>query len=141
MELVRTPEGVLIVNDAYNSSPTSAAAAIRSLARLPVSGRRIAVLGEMLELGDHSSGEHAVIGALAAAEGIDLLVAVGDCAEELAEGARNGALTVVTAADADAAAKIVADELHEGDAVLVKASRAVGLERVAEALTRGSAHK
>lgn len=138
MELERTAEGALVVNDAYNSSPTSAAAAIRSLARLPVRGRRIAVLGEMLELGDQSRDEHAAIGALAAAEGIDLLVAVGECAEQLADGARTGNLTVVIAADADAAARIVADELHAGDAVLVKASRAVGLERVAAALTQGS---
>jgi len=139
MELLRTADGVLVLNDAYNSSPTSAAAAIRSLARLRVTGRRVAVLGEMLELGEHAHEEHAAIGALAASEGLDLLVAVGERASGFADGAQQGALRVITAADADGAARILADELRSGDAVLVKASRAVGLERVAEALARGGA--
>jgi UDP-N-acetylmuramoyl-tripeptide--D-alanyl-D-alanine ligase len=139
MELLRSADGVVVLNDAYNSSPTSATAAIRSLARLPVSGRRVAVLGEMLELGEHADEEHAAIGALAAAEGLDLLVTVGERGSWFADGARQGTLAVISAADADDAARILADELRPGDAVLVKASRAVGLERVAEALARGGA--
>jgi murE/murF fusion protein len=139
MELLRTPDDVLVINDAYNSSPTSAAAAIHALARLQVRGRRVAVLGEMLELGDHADDQHAAIGALVAEQGIDMLVAVGDRAEGYAEGAASGRVTVVKVADADAAARLVADELHSGDAVLVKASRAVGLERVVHALSRRGA--
>jgi UDP-N-acetylmuramoyl-tripeptide--D-alanyl-D-alanine ligase len=139
MELSRTADDVLVLNDAYNSSPTSAKAAIRSLAKLPVKGRRIAVLGEMLELGEQGESEHVALGELAAAEGIDLLIAVGDRADQLANGAKKGRIEVISAADADDAARRVIEELRAGDAVLVKASRAVGLELVAEALTRGGA--
>lgn len=139
MEIFRTADGVLVLDDAYNSSPTSAAAAVRSLARLPVSGRRVAVLGEMLELGEQSDAEHAALGALAAASGIDLLVAVGTRAESMVEGARGSGLTVLTVADPAAAPGVVAGEVRIGDAVLVKASRAIGLERVAEALARRGA--
>ncbi len=146
MELVRTAAGITVINDAYNSSPTSAAAAVRSLAHLPVSGRRVAVLGPMLELGSHAEREHAALGALAAETGIDLVVAVGSGAEPVAEGARAAATThpsagadfaVVTVPDATAAAEFVVGEARAGDAVLVKASRAVGLESVADALVRG----
>jgi UDP-N-acetylmuramoyl-tripeptide--D-alanyl-D-alanine ligase len=140
MEVFRTADGVLVLDDAYNSSPTSAAAAVRSLASLPVAGRRVAVLGEMLELGDQSDAEHAALGALAAATGIDLLIAVGTRAERMVEGARGSGLTVLTVTDPTAAPGVVAAEVRNGDAVLVKASRAIGLERVAEALAhRGAA--
>jgi UDP-N-acetylmuramoyl-tripeptide--D-alanyl-D-alanine ligase len=139
MELVRTTGGVLVINDAYNSSPTSAAAAVRSLARLPVTGRRVAVLGEMLELGDEADAEHVAIGALAAEVGLDVLVAVGDRAEQLADGARGTRVAVLMVPDPAAASAVVSGEVREGDAVLVKASRAVGLERVAEALAHGDA--
>jgi len=142
MELVRTAAGVVVINDTYNSSPTSAAAAVRTLARLPVAGRRLAVLGPMLELGNHAGEEHAALGALVAAMGIDVLVAVGVGVEQLAEGARgSGAqgsgVVVVTVPDAAAATDYVTREVRFGDAVLVKASRAVGLEAVADALVRG----
>ena len=139
MELVRTADGVTIINDAYNSSPTSAAAAVRSLANLRVGGRRVAVLGEMLELGPDTAAEHEAIGALAGAAGIDLLVAVGQPASALAAGARGTALVVRAVPDAAAAAALLADQVRPGDAVLVKASRAVGLERVADELVKGHA--
>jgi UDP-N-acetylmuramoyl-tripeptide--D-alanyl-D-alanine ligase len=137
MDLVRTSAGVLVINDAYNSSPTSAEAAVRSLASLDIPGRRIAVLGEMLELGDQSDAEHEAIGALAAASGIDVIIAVGRQSEHLAFGARGGQVSVLTVADPDEALEVVMREVRSGDAVLVKASRAVGLERVAESLTDG----
>ena len=137
MEVLRTDGGIVVINDAYNSSPTSAAAAVRSLARLDVPGRRIAVLGEMLELGEQSAAEHVAIGALAAAEGIDVLIAVGAEADHLATGARGGRVSVVTVADPESASELVSNEVRPGDAVLVKASRAVGLEWVADELARG----
>ena len=141
MELVRTAAGIVVINDAYNSSPTSAAAAIRSLAHLPIAGRRMAVLGPMLELGSDAADEHAQLGALVAATGIDVLVAVGAGAEELAEGARgfsaaSSGISVVTVPDAAAAVGYLVGEVRLGDAVLVKASRAIGLEAVADALVR-----
>jgi UDP-N-acetylmuramoyl-tripeptide--D-alanyl-D-alanine ligase len=137
MELVRTADGVTIINDAYNSSPTSAAAAVRSLAHLRVGGRRVAVLGEMLELGSDTAAEHEAIGALAGAAGIDLLVAVGEPASALAAGARGTALVVRVVPDAAAATALLVEQVRPGDAVLVKASRAVGLERVADELVKG----
>jgi len=136
MELIHTAGGVTVINDAYNSSPTSAAAALRSLASLPVAGRRIAVLGEMRELGVHADEEHAAIGALAGAAGIDVLVAVGAPAVSFAHGARGTALEVRAVPDAAAAATLVEQTIRPGDGVLVKASRAVGLERVADELVR-----
>ncbi|MCJ7437048.1 MAG: UDP-N-acetylmuramoyl-tripeptide--D-alanyl-D-alanine ligase [Acidimicrobiia bacterium] len=153
MEMVRTATGVVVINDAYNSSPTSAAAAIRSFAHLRVTGRRLAVLGPMLELGSHAAEEHEALGALAAATGIDVLVAVGEGAEHIVEGARGAGargsaaggaprrgsgVSVVTMPDAAAATGYLIDEVRFGDAVLVKASRAVGLEAVADALVRGA---
>jgi UDP-N-acetylmuramoyl-tripeptide--D-alanyl-D-alanine ligase len=137
MEVLHTPGDIVVINDAYNSSPTSAAAAVRSLARLDVTGRRVAVLGEMLELGEQTAAEHVAIGALAAVEGIDVLIAVGNQADHFATGARGGRMSVLTVADPESASELVSREVRPGDAVLVKASRAVGLERVAEDLARG----
>jgi UDP-N-acetylmuramoyl-tripeptide--D-alanyl-D-alanine ligase len=134
MQVVRTPRGVVLINDAYNSSPTSAAAALRALGRLSIAGRRIAVLGEMLELGPHGPDAHAELGALTARVGVELLVTVGEGATGIAATARAGGVTVVEAPDSCTAGAIVEHEAHDGDAVLVKASRAVGLERVAAAL-------
>jgi UDP-N-acetylmuramoyl-tripeptide--D-alanyl-D-alanine ligase len=134
MELHRSPSGVTVLNDAYNSSPTSAAVAIEALAGLRVDGRRIAVLGEMRELGAHANDEHEALGRLAAEAGIDLVVVVGAGAEPIARGARTGGATVVRVPDAAAACRAVMGDATSGDAVLVKASRAAGLELVAEAL-------
>jgi UDP-N-acetylmuramoyl-tripeptide--D-alanyl-D-alanine ligase len=130
MQLVHTAGGVTVLNDAYNSSPTSATAAVRALAHLPVAGRRIAVLGEMLELGAHATAEHAALGALATAVGIDRIIAVGPDAGVIAEGSDRA----FAVRDAEAAIDVLAGEVHGGDAVLVKASRAVGLERVVDFL-------
>lgn len=139
MQVSHAAGGFVVINDAYNSSPTSAAAALRALAALPVSGRRIAVLGEMLELGDDRDAEHRALGALAAEVGVDVLVAVGAVADLLADGARGTRAAVMTLADPSTVPAVVAAEVQPGDAVLVKASRAVGLERVAEALTQEAA--
>jgi UDP-N-acetylmuramoyl-tripeptide--D-alanyl-D-alanine ligase len=138
MDVVRTPEGITVVNDAYNASPTSMAAALQSFRRVAVAKRkrRFAVLGEMLELGDHARDEHERIGRLAVECGIDFVIAVGAGAQPIAEGARvAGGDKVIEVDDADGALAEVSEHARPGDAVLVKASRAVGLERVAEALT------
>lgn len=120
MELHRTAAGAVVVNDAYNAGPASMAAALRSLAHLSAS-RRIAVLGPMAELGDHGPRAHREIGELAASLGIRVVSvgAVGYGGDEVA--------------DVDAALDALGT-LGEGDAVLVKASRVAGLERVAHAL-------
>jgi UDP-N-acetylmuramoyl-tripeptide--D-alanyl-D-alanine ligase len=136
MDVTRTPEGITVVNDAYNASPTSMAAALRSFRHLAAGKRRIAVLGEMLELGDHSVAEHERIGRLAVDSEVDVVIAVGAGARPIADAARAaGAQQVIQVEDADGALAAVNEHTHAGDAVLVKASRAVELERVAEALT------
>jgi UDP-N-acetylmuramoyl-tripeptide--D-alanyl-D-alanine ligase len=110
-------------------------AAVGALAQVNATGRRIAVLGEMLELGDHSEEEHAALGRLVAERGIDVLVVVGDEAAPTAAAARSaGGVEVHEAADAAAAAAIVVPMVRDRDVVLVKGSRAVGLDAVAREL-------
>jgi len=141
MDVTRTPDGLTVVNDAYNASPSSMAAALRSFARLAPKKRRVAVLGEMLELGEHARAEHEHIGRLAIESNVDVVIAVGAGARPIADGARaagaDGA-EVLEVDDADSALAALSERAGPGDAVLVKASRAVGLERVAEALTPGA---
>ena len=120
--------GVTIVDDAYNASPSSVEAALELLAGLP--GRRIAVLGEMLELGPEHEAGHERVGAVAAAV-VDRLIVIGDGAIGIASGARaagiqSGRIEVV--ADRAAALAHLLDVLAPGDVVLVKASRGIALE-------------
>jgi len=132
MEIIDRADGVRILNDAYNSSPVAAVAALESLASLPAAGRRIAVLGEMRELGDLSEAEHARVGQVAAAAGIDVIVAVGAATGPLAAAALSvrPAVEVHRVADVDAARSRLEAIVAPGDVVLLKASRAVGLERI-----------
>lgn len=143
MEVVERADGLVVVNDAYNANPASTRAALETLAALDVPGRRWAVLGQMAELGSTSRDAHREVGRHAAALGLDGLVVVGAEAEAVAEAAEaSGAFAagaVRRAADPDEAAKAIAERVGPGDAVLVKASRAVGLERVAERLAGSSA--
>jgi UDP-N-acetylmuramoyl-tripeptide--D-alanyl-D-alanine ligase len=128
-EIVELPGDATLINDSYNANPVSMRAALDHLGSLAVSGRRIAVLGEMRELGPDAAEHHRAIGAHARGAGADLLIGVGELGPAY-EPDR-------TAADATAAAELLAAELGPGDAVLVKGSRAVGLERVAELLREG----
>jgi len=140
MELRRSPAGLVVLNDAYNANPTSMAAGLDALASLggaagagtAPGGRRIAVLGPMAELGVHAAEEHQRLGKLVAAAGVDLLVAVG--APALAGGAREAGVDVVDVEGPEQALAVLTPRLRSGDAVLVKASRVAGLERVASAL-------
>jgi len=143
MELSRTPAGLVVLNDAYNANPASMAAALEALGALSVrgpgcprndSGRRYAVLGPMAELGACSDEEHRRLGRLAAACGLAALVAVGPEAGPLVESAREGGAEVIVVDGPEAAVEALAPRLRAGDAVLVKASRVAGLERVAAAL-------
>jgi UDP-N-acetylmuramoyl-tripeptide--D-alanyl-D-alanine ligase len=126
---IELPGGIVVVNDCYNANPMSMRAALDDLAA-SASGRRVAVLGDMLELGPDEARFHAEIGAHARAAGVDVLVAVGPRAAHLADG--YGELIAVP--DAQAAAAAVPPLLQPGDTVLLKASRGVGLEVVARAL-------
>ncbi len=142
MEVVDTPGGVMVINDAYNASPIATIAALDALAAAPGATRRVAVLGEMRELGALSESEHARVGHAVAAAGVDVLVAVGAATEPLVTAAvhdAGAALAVHRVPDAAAARILVADLVVPGDVVLVKASRAVGLETVAHALAGSGA--
>ncbi len=124
-ERLEMGDGIVLVNDCYNANPVSMRAALSHLATLD-GERRIAVLGEMAELGPGAPGYHREVGAAARAEGIDLLVGVGGPAREYAPDELVG--------DPGEAAEWLAAQLEPGDTVLVKGSRSAGLERVAETL-------
>ncbi|MFJ7067166.1 UDP-N-acetylmuramoyl-tripeptide--D-alanyl-D-alanine ligase [Streptomyces sp. NPDC101115] len=148
MEVTERPDGVTIVNDAYNANPESMRAALRALAAMGRSAqdrgsRTWAVLGKMAELGDESLAEHDAVGRLAVRLNVSKLVAVGDReASWLQLGAYNEGSwgeESVHVSDAQAAVDLLRSELRPGDIVLVKASRSVGLERVALALLENTA--
>jgi UDP-N-acetylmuramoyl-tripeptide--D-alanyl-D-alanine ligase len=133
MEVVERPDGVTIVNDAYNANPDSVRAAIdATLAIATPAGRRSwAVLGAMLELGADSEAEHEAIGAYATTQGIDRVLAVGPEAAAVQRGAGTGAHA---ARDLDGALALLRREVAVGDVVLIKASRGARLEQLAQAL-------
>jgi UDP-N-acetylmuramoyl-tripeptide--D-alanyl-D-alanine ligase len=118
------PGGGVLINDCWNANPTSMAAALRDLAARTNGGRRIAVLGGMAELGAEGPRYHREIGGMTA--GLDAVVGVGELARDYRP--------THWVADAQAAATLLGDLLEPGDIVLVKGSRAVGLERVAQNL-------
>lgn len=130
--------GVTLLNDAYNASPDTVRAALDLLMELPVTGQRVAVLGAMAELGAGSAVAHREIGRAVAERGIDVLVVVGrGDGDELAAGAREGGLAAGAVRPVDGvedAARLLAGTVGPGDAVLVKASRVVGLERLVDLL-------
>ncbi|MEU8791756.1 UDP-N-acetylmuramoyl-tripeptide--D-alanyl-D-alanine ligase [Streptomyces sp. NPDC048643] len=138
MEVTERPDGVTVVNDAYNANPESMRAALRALASMGKGRRTWAVLGQMAELGDEALAEHDAVGRLAVRLNVGKLVAVGGReASWLQLGAYNEGSwgeESVHVSDAQAAVDLLRSELRPGDVVLVKASRSVGLERVALAL-------
>jgi UDP-N-acetylmuramoyl-tripeptide--D-alanyl-D-alanine ligase len=137
METSTTAGGVLVVNDAYNANPESMAAALKAARWMARDGRLVAVLGHMAELGPIAREEHDRLGELIVRVGVDRLVTVGDEARAIARAAvREGQPTenAEAVADAAAAAAAVRAWARAGDVVLIKGSRVVGLERVAEAL-------
>jgi UDP-N-acetylmuramoyl-tripeptide--D-alanyl-D-alanine ligase len=127
------PGGVVLIDDCYNANPMSMNAAIDDLAET-AGARRVAVLGDMLELGPDAPRYHREVGAYAASRGVELLLTVGDLAAEIGAGFAG---EVYSVADPAAAAELLAELVRDGDTVLVKGSRSVGLERVADALGRG----
>jgi UDP-N-acetylmuramoyl-tripeptide--D-alanyl-D-alanine ligase len=128
--------GVRILNDAYNANADSMLAALQTLNEFPCTGRRIAVLGDMAELGEHSQEAHLEVGRRTAELGVAELVTVGRMARLTAQAAREAGMRGVTecldVAEATAALKNIA---REGDVILLKASRITGLERVSESLS------
>jgi UDP-N-acetylmuramoyl-tripeptide--D-alanyl-D-alanine ligase len=132
------PGGGLLINDAYNANPVSMRAALLHLAAVAGARRRVAILGDMAELGAGGPAYHEEIGREVARHGVEALLGVGELARGYLEGASGVPLTR-WAPDAEAAAAEATRLVEPGDCVLVKASRAVGLERVADALAAVSA--
>jgi UDP-N-acetylmuramoyl-tripeptide--D-alanyl-D-alanine ligase len=142
MELRSRPDGVLVINDAYNANPDSMRAAIEALGELGRArpgGHTWAVLGDMLELGAVSSAEHANVGASVARHGVSWLIAVGRHAEDVVEAAIDAGLpaerAVIASSKLEAAQRVLGG-LAPADVVLVKASRGLALDTVAEEILR-----
>jgi len=130
----RTESGVTLIDDSYNSNPDALGKALEGAAVLPLTGRRVAILGDMRELGPEGPRFHRELGERAARLGFSPVVAVGELSRELAAGAEAAGAAAVWLPDAAAAAVWAAGEVRPGDLVIVKGSRGVGLERVVQRL-------
>ncbi len=132
--------GVRVLDDAYNANADSMLAALQTLADYPCRGRRVAVLGDMAELGEHTAAAHREVGRRAAELGLDALVAVGQWARATAQSARDAGLRETHEfANVAVTASALKSLLQPGDVVLLKASRATGLERLGAILRAGAA--
>ncbi|MCU1409406.1 MAG: UDP-N-acetylmuramoyl-tripeptide--D-alanyl-D-alanine ligase [Rhodoglobus sp.] len=139
MEVLEGPDGVVIINDAYNASPDSMAAALKTLAQITRGDthRSIAVLGEMAELGDYADDEHDRIGRLVVRLNIQQLIVVGHNARHIhnaagLEGSWDGESLLVETADE--AYDLLRDRMRGGDVVLVKSSKSAGLRLLGDRL-------
>ncbi len=134
---VRRLKGTTLLDDSYNANPDSVEAALETLRGMPGGGRRIAVLGEMGELGSQSESGHRLVGKKCA--GVDVVVAIGGMAAWIAEEAKSsGVSDVRLIGNLDEATEFVVGLLREGDVVLVKGSRAAGLDALVAALVAKS---
>jgi UDP-N-acetylmuramyl pentapeptide synthase len=130
---LRDINGVQFLDDSYNANPDSMKAALRTLVELETEGRRIAVLGQMGELGAQSDAGHTEVGQAAAALGIDQLITVGEVAATISRAASAAGLdNSVNVASPTEAADLLSDAASAGDLVLVKGSRSARMERVLE---------
>ena len=137
MEVFESASGVTVINDAYNANPTAMRAALATLGGVSSEGRRIAVLGDMAELGTLSELAHFDLGTVVARSDADALVTVGPLARRIADGALAAgmpAAAVRPCATAAEASEVLDDLLVSGDVVLVKASRVMGLERIVDGI-------
>ena len=137
-ELLRLPGGVTLIDDSYNSSPAALKRSLETMGAATGSARKIAVLGEMLELGAHASRLHDECGRAAATAGLDYLIAVGgDAARDLAAAAVDAGMTASAVAHVPSkqhAIDLALQRVRPGDLVLVKGSRGIGLDAVVERL-------
>lgn len=137
MEAFQSASGLTVINDAYNANPTSMRAALSALGDVATRGRRIAVLGDMAELGSLAELAHFQLGEEVASSAVDVLVTVGERARRIAEGALAAGMSadaVRPCVSAEEASEVLDDLAEPGDTILVKASRVMGLERVVEGM-------
>jgi UDP-N-acetylmuramoyl-tripeptide--D-alanyl-D-alanine ligase len=120
--------GVLVVDDAYNASPASVAAVLETVSRVPREGRRVAALGDMLELGSTAPELHADVGRTAAALGLDLLIGAGPLMKHAVDAAKSAGMHAVAVPDSEAAGAFLAGFLEPGDLLLLKGSRGTKME-------------
>ena len=134
--------GVRVLDDAYNANADSMLAALQVLQEMPCVGRRVAVLGDMVELGTHSEAAHEEVGRRAAESGVEQLFAVGKMAGVMARAAGSAGLKrIFEFAEVESAGQALRSFLKTGDLVLLKASRATRLERVGEILCGAAVKK
>jgi len=137
MEVLRPQEGVTLINDAYNANPRSVELALEILSQMKGKGRGIAVLGDMLELGEYSVEAHQLIGKRVGELSIDFLLALGEEAPVLVESAMRHGLDSEKARIVEShteAISILKKMVQDGDWILVKGSRRMGMEKIAEGL-------
>jgi UDP-N-acetylmuramoyl-tripeptide--D-alanyl-D-alanine ligase len=137
MAVKRGQDGVILIDDTYNASPQSMRAALQCLAQTRVVGRRLAVLGDMLELGDQAPPLHAEVGMLVAQSGVHQLMTFGPLAQYIAQGAQHAGMAVacihMTTQPEDAVTRL-RSLLRPGDVILLKGSRGMAMERLVDAL-------
>ena len=132
---IKVANGFKVISDCYNANPSSTKMALQTLGNMKVAGLRIAVLGDMLELGKESGNLHKQIGAMVPEMNFDLLLAVGKEAKKYVEGAKSRGMKNVFHFDSvDEAVNHLSQTVAEGDVVLVKGSRGMHMEQVVEAL-------
>ena len=136
-EVLKARGGFVIVNDAYNANPDSMKASLAMFSAMETRGARYAVLGDMGELGDFAPACHRGVGEFAASQSLDMLICIGVLARHIASGALEAGMPQEKVMCVDAVSDVLREldvRLEAGDAVLVKASHSMGLERVAEGL-------
>ena len=131
---IKEAHGITLIDDTYNASPDSMRAALKILGGLKATGKKYAVLADMLELGDYAERGHYETGAFAAENGTDVLIGVGPLAKHIVEGFKNRENSVWFASNAEAIAYLK-DRLHPGDAVLCKGSRGMHMDEIIHALS------
>jgi UDP-N-acetylmuramoyl-tripeptide--D-alanyl-D-alanine ligase len=132
-------KNIKIINDSYNASPQSMEAAIKVISETSTSGRKIAVLGDMLELGNWAKDSHYGIGKVLVKEGLDALVTVGENARYIAKGAVDAGMSqdnIISYSSADEAAEQLTEHIKKNDVILVKGSRGMMMEKIVDILLR-----
>ncbi|MGL1901738.1 MAG: UDP-N-acetylmuramoyl-tripeptide--D-alanyl-D-alanine ligase [Fibrobacterales bacterium] len=136
---MKQADGFKVFADCYNANPSSTTSALRSVGEMSVVGKKIAVLGDMLELGEVSEERHLKIGTLVPEQNIDQLITVGDAAKSIAIGARKSGMSlesVTHCKSLEEVTRLLKESVSEGDMVLVKASRGVKLDTVVDAVMK-----